>query len=87
MEAGIKVTNMLRDADGYTADDRRRGKHRSSEQRKTNAASHSSEHTIGERTNFQNFQSRLLVPGGSENEFAVLAGSCTHACCMRTRPK
>ena len=22
-----------------------------------------------------------------ENEFAILAGSCTHACCMQTRPK
>ena len=45
------------------------------------------EHIVRERTNFQKFQSQLLVPGRLENEFAVPTGSCTHACCVRTGPK
>jgi hypothetical protein len=82
-----EVTNTLRDANGFTADDRRRGKQLSSEEMKKRSAANAFEHIVGERTNFQKFQSRLLVPAGSENEFAVPAGSCTHACCMQTGPK
>ena len=82
-----EVTNTLRDANGFTADDRRRGKQLSSEEMKKRSAANAFEHIVGERTNFQKFQSRLLVPAGSHNEFAVPAGSCTHACCMQTGPK
>ena len=82
-----EVTNTLRDADGYTADDRRRGKQLSSEEKKKQSATNSFEHIVKERTIFQKFQSRLLVPGRSPNDFAVPVGSCTHACCLWTEPK
>ena len=54
---------------------------------KKRSAASSFEHIVGERTNFHKFQSRLLVPRRLENEFAVPTGSCTRACCVRTRPK
>jgi hypothetical protein len=48
-----EVTNTLRDANGFTADDRRRGKQLSSEEMKKRSAANAFEHIVGERTNFQ----------------------------------
>ena len=58
-----EVTNTLRDADGFTVDDRRMGKQLSSEEKKKQSAANSFENIVREQMNFQKFQPGLLVPG------------------------
>lgn len=55
-------TNTHHDGDGYTADDRKRGAHLSSDKMRKRLASNSFEYIVAERTNHQKFQNRPLAP-------------------------